>query len=199
MWVVQIIVRNFSATTLLVPWFVSSSLFMVFCSNVVKFCVMPKFICFCLHRFVFSWDFKWLFFRFPIGLLLLFWLSFSVCYCSGNNHSRSSLLDFCSCCWSSKIVGAISICFVVYFLSWSVNQMVAAANVVRLVVILLLMPIVVEATFNKRLRSPQSSSISTVNLTQKRSNVIVRPKAKPSVAMATASVCQMLSHCCSAA
>lgn len=62
---------------------------------------------FCLHRFVFSWDFKWLFFRFPIGLLLLFWLSFSVCYCSGNNHSRSSLLDFCSCCWSSKIVGYI--------------------------------------------------------------------------------------------
>lgn len=71
---------------------------------------------------------------------------------------------------------AISICFVVYFLSWSVNQMVAAANVVRLVVILLLMPIVFEATFNKRLRSPQSSSISTVNLTQKRSNVIVRLK-----------------------
>lgn len=49
-------------------------------------------------------------FRLLIGLLL-FLLSFFDCYCSGNNHSRSSLLDFCNrcCCWSSKIVGFINI------------------------------------------------------------------------------------------
>lgn len=53
-------------------------------------------------------DLKWLL-HFPIGLLFLVFLSFFVCYCSGNNHSCLSLLDFCRCCccWSSKVVGYI--------------------------------------------------------------------------------------------
>lgn len=168
-----------------------------FCSNVVKFCVMPKFICFCLHRFVFSWDFKWLFFRFPIGLLL-FWLSFSVCYCSGNNHSRSSLLDFCSCCWSSKIVGYIYMfCCLFPFMVcqsdgcccqccsfscyssvdancwWSNIQQALAFTTTKL-------------DFNCQLDAKTIKCYRS-------------PKAKPSVTMATASACQVLSHCCSAA
>lgn len=99
---------------------------------------------------------------------------------------------------------ALSIYFVVYFHSWSVNQIVAvaAANVFRVVGYLLLMPIFAKQHSQSACRCHKHDRFPTVtlDLTHKRSKYIVcvtiKSRAESNVAMATVSVCQtLLSYC----
>lgn len=134
-----------------------------FCSNVVKFCVMPNFsydfVYIVLFFFVFGTSSD--FFRLFIGLLL-FLLSFFVCYCSGNNHSLSSLLDFCfSCCsWSSKTVGFVYIfCCLFPFMVCQSDSCGCCCQCFSCSWLSSVDANFCKATFAKRLQMPQAWSI----------------------------------------